>query len=128
MSLGQQNDKKTYIVVKQETIIENPRFETFEITAYTAGYESTQKHKGESGYGITASGKIVREHYTAACPPNLPFGTELFIPKLHTVYVCEDRGGAIKGNRIDIFVEQLSKAKKFGRRKLDVLVHIPRGQ
>lgn len=38
----------------------------------------------------------------AACPPNYPFGTKLDIEGYGEV-TCVDRGGAIKGNRIDIW-------------------------
>lgn len=121
-----QTVKKEYIIVKQEVQIKSPRFEQMEITAYTAGYESTQKRKGQKGYGITASGTTVKEGRTAACPKSLPFGTEIFIPELNRVYICEDRGGAIKEGKIDIFINDLNKAINFGRKKMDVLINIRR--
>ena len=33
-------------------------------------------------------------------------------------YTCEDRGGAIKGNKIDIYMETKKEAFKFGRQHL----------
>ena len=33
-------------------------------------------------------------------------------------YVCEDRGGAIKGNHFDIYMETKKQAFAFGRRNL----------
>jgi 3D (Asp-Asp-Asp) domain-containing protein len=33
-------------------------------------------------------------------------------------YVCEDRGGAIKGNKIDIYMLTKKEAFEFGRRNL----------
>lgn len=125
--LNKPKTKRQYVIVKQEIITQNPHFEQMTVTAYTAGYESTQKKKGESGYGVTASGTLVRERYTAACPKSLPFGTELYIPSLKTVYVCEDRGGAVVGSHIDLYVENKDKAIQFGKKKLDVLINIPKG-
>jgi 3D (Asp-Asp-Asp) domain-containing protein len=89
----------------------------FEVTAYTAGYESTQKSKGDIGYGITASGTTVKEGKTIACPPSLKFGTKLNIEGVG-LRVCEDRGGAIKAEHIDLYVDSVSEALDFGRKKL----------
>lgn len=115
-----------YTIVKQEILVENPKFETVVATAYTAGYESTQKKKGQDGFGVTASGNLAKEGRTIACPKSLPFGTEVYVPDMNKVYVCEDRGGAITNGHIDIYFEELSVAKKFGKKKLEVLVNIPK--
>lgn len=92
---------------------------TFEVTAYTAGPESTGKRPGDAGYGITASGKTVQEGVTAACPPDLSFGTVLRIEGIGE-RVCHDRGGAIKGKRLDVYMSSLSDAREFGRKRLEV--------
>nr|WP_197498917.1 3D domain-containing protein [Mycobacterium sp. E3298] len=96
--------------------------ETYLVTAYTAGYESTQKHKGEKGYGITASGATVKENHTIACAKSLEFGTQIYIPELNNVYECQDRGSKIRNNHIDIYMENLDDALAFGKQKLEVKV------
>jgi 3D (Asp-Asp-Asp) domain-containing protein len=93
--------------------------ETYLITAYTAGYESTQKKKGEKGYGLTASGATVQEGRTIACDRSIPFGTEFYIDGIG-IRVCEDRGGKIKGKHIDLYMNDLKKAKEFGVQHLEV--------
>jgi len=93
----------------------------FEVTFYTAGYESTGKNKGDKAYGITASGTTVQENKTAACPKSMEFGTKLYIEGLG-YRVCEDRGGAIKDFRLDIYVESLEEALQLGRQTLLVKV------
>ena len=50
-----------------------------EVTAYTAGPESTGKHPGHPLYGVTASGERVRQGAIAASR-SLPFGTRVYIP------------------------------------------------
>lgn len=82
-------------------------------SAYTAAAD-------ECGWntGITASGLRVKENHTIACPPELPFGAKLKIEG-YGVYSCEDRGGAIKGNHIDIYMETKAEAFAFGRRNLE---------
>lgn len=92
----------------------------YEITAYTAGYESTGKTPSHPAYGITASGEVVKENYTIACPPELEFGTEVYIPYFSQKFVCKDRGGAIKGKALDVYMEKLVDAKQFGRQMLEV--------
>lgn len=86
----------------------------YTLTAYTAGMESTGKTKESADYGITASGKVVKENHTIACPPILKFGTKIYIASLDRIYTCEDRGAAIKGQRIDIYMEDVSDAYEFG--------------
>lgn len=55
--------------------------------------------------GITASGhKIRKGDKFCAAPPEIPFGTMLNIPGYGTVPVL-DRGGAIKGRRLDVFFD-----------------------
>lgn len=92
-----------------------------ECTAYTAGYESTGKTPDHPAYGITASGRKVSEGMIAADTSVLPFGTKVWIEGLG-VFVVEDTGGDIKGNRIDIYMNDLDEAVKFGRQERRVIV------
>jgi 3D (Asp-Asp-Asp) domain-containing protein len=98
-----------------------PEWQSFEVTAYTAGEESTGKSPNDAGYGITASGKRVRAHHTAACPPSMALGTRLEIEGVG-VRVCEDRGGAITEGHIDVYMPQLKEARQFGRQRLKVRI------
>ena len=53
-------------------------------------------------------------NHTIAAPQNYAFDTEIEIEGMGT-YVVEDRGGAIKDNRLDIFVGSHQEALKLGR-------------
>ena len=68
----------------------------------------------------TASGVMPTEGVTIAADPMFAFDTELIIDG-HT-YVVEDRGGAIKGNKIDIFVQSHEYALSLGRHEVEVLI------
>ncbi len=68
--------------------------------------------------GRTASGAIARANHTVAAPGNFAFGTKLKINGI--VYTVEDRGGAIKGNKIDIYFSSHSAALAFGTKYANV--------
>lgn len=111
-----------YITAGQTIKIPDENGSTFTITAYTAGYESTGKHPSDSGYGVTASGSVVKEGRTIACPPSLSFGTKINVPKWKETYVCEDRGSAITNGHLDIYIKDLEDALQFGVQQLRVKV------
>lgn len=97
-----------------------------EITAYTAGFESTGKHPGDPGYGLTYSGARAKQWHTVAAGPDIPLGTKLFIPVLADkpnggIFTVEDRGGAITNAHLDLYVDSLGEARSWGRQHLEVL-------
>lgn len=85
-------------------------------SAYTAAADECGKSDG-----ITASGLKVAKKRTLACPPAFPFGTKIRIDGMGE-FRCEDRGGAIKGNKMDIYMETKKEAFAFGRRTLTAQV------
>ncbi|WP_226568169.1 3D domain-containing protein [Bacillus stratosphericus] len=104
--------KKAPNVVKREKVAQ-----TYEVTAYTNGAESTGKSPGHPDYGVTASGARTKTGHTIACPPSMPFGTRLNIEGIG-VRTCEDRGGAITEGHIDLYVADVAEAQSFGRQRL----------
>lgn len=103
----------SYSKVKLANYINYPEGD-FVINA--SAYTSAADECGKSN-GVTASGKKVVENQTLACPKQYPFGTKIEIDGVGT-YVCEDRGGAIKGNHFDIYVQTKKQAFSFGRKSL----------
>jgi len=90
-------------------------------TAYTAGPESTGKKPGSPGYGITASGMRVQPGVVSVDPRVIPLGTRLYVEG-YGYSIAADTGGAIKGNKIDVYFEKLSDAYRWGRRTVNVYV------
>lgn len=75
------------------------------------------------GDGITASGTQATEGRTIAADPDvLPMGSVVIIDG-HT-YTVEDVGGAIKGNRIDIFMNSHEEAIKAGVKTAEVYLEV----
>lgn len=94
----------------------------FVITAYTAGEESTGKSPGDPAYGQTASGVMVEEGITIAADWSvLPKGTIVWIEGVGR-RVVQDKGGAIKGFKIDLYMPNLDDAKAWGRQKRKVFI------
>ncbi|KAA9019953.1 3D domain-containing protein [Niallia endozanthoxylica] len=94
-------------------------------TGYTAGYESTGKDPNHPEYGITYSGVMVKRDLfsTVAADLNIfPIGTILFIPG-YGYGVVADKGGAIKGNRVDLYYETVDDVyNNWGKKEIDVYV------
>lgn len=100
---------------------------TMNASAYDLSFASTGKRPGDPGYGITASGTKARPGVVSVDPSVIPLGTRLYIESLdgspdYGNAIAEDTGGAIKGNKIDLFFSSNSAAINFGRR--NVRVHI----
>lgn len=68
----------------------------------------------------TATGTKPKEGRTIACDGNtLKMGDIVYIETIG-VRVCEDRGSAIKGKRIDVYMNDHDIANKMGIRKVNV--------
>ena len=68
--------------------------------------------------GITASGKKARANHTIAAPSNYKFGTRINL-KGYGTFVVEDRGGAIQGNRLDMFFNTHQEALNWGVKNIE---------
>ena len=70
---------------------------------------------------ITASGVKAIEGITVATDKSIPFGTKIYIDGLGE-RIVQDRGGAIKGNRIDLYFDSHQEALNFGRQTKEVMI------
>lgn len=92
---------------------------TVTATAYTT---ERQRHKR------TATGAVARVGLIAVDPRVIPLGSRLYITSadgkswIYGTAVAADTGGAIKGNRIDLFFNTHRECVNFGRRKAIVYV------
>ncbi|MEG0133716.1 MAG: 3D domain-containing protein [Clostridium sp.] len=87
-------------------------------TAYTSD-------RGDSGT-ITATGTTVRRnpngYSTVAVDPRvIPLGTKLYIEG-YGLAIAEDTGGAIIGNKVDVYVNSYEEAINWGRKTVKVYI------
>ena len=84
------------------------------------GYCSCSKCCGKSD-GITATGVKASELTVSADWSVLPPGTRIYISGVGE-RIVQDRGGSIRGNRLDVWFADHSEARDFGRRQVEVKV------
>jgi 3D (Asp-Asp-Asp) domain-containing protein len=102
-----------------ETTTTEPPTKTMLVEA--TAYCSCDKCCGEYADGITASGVKAKANHTIAVDKNvIPLGTVVLINGKQ--YVSEDTGGAIKGNRIDIYFDCHEQALEWGRQQIEIEV------
>ena len=91
------------------------------LTMIVTGYcnDSCDKAPEDSAYAIMASGEQTYQG-AIACPSWMPLGTRLIIEGER--FICEDRGGASRGNRADIWLSTCEEATEWGRQKKSVIV------
>ncbi|MED4267686.1 3D domain-containing protein, partial [Priestia megaterium] len=90
---------------------------TVEATAYTANCAGCS--------GTTATGVNLKsnpnQRVIAVDPSVIPLGSKVYVEGYGQA-VAADTGGAIKGNRIDVFVSSDSAAQDWGRRSVKITV------
>lgn len=91
--------------------VEEPKSKIWNVSFYC----SCEKCTGKWG-GLTASGVQATPWYTIAMDKKYPMGTKLKLEGFDHIFVKEDVGGAIKGNKVDIYVgNDHQLALKLGR-------------
>ena len=106
-------------VIEEET-----EWMVFKATAYCPCEKCCGKWAKNRPNGIvyTANGEVAKEGVTIAADWDvLPPGTEVEIEGIGTRKV-QDRGGAIRGNRIDIYFETHEQALKFGVQEVQLRI------
>lgn len=88
----------------------------FKITAYCP----CERCSGEWGTR-TSTGATATEGRTIAVDPSvIPYGTEVVINGKS--YIAEDTGGAIKGNKMDIYFDSHEAAESYGVQYVEVFL------
>lgn len=101
------------------------RLPTGEMLTYYATAQiraSAYTHTDAGCNTVTSTGTTVRRGTVAVDPRVIPYGTRMFIMASDGSYIygvaqAEDCGGAIKGDRMDLYMENFEACMAFGRRK-----------
>lgn len=88
----------------------------FTLTAYDKSWKSCGKW---SKYGLTKTGKKVKEGYVAIDTRKIALGSRIYIEGMG-YYSAEDIGSGVKDNHIDIYMNSYKKAIQFGHKKARV--------
>lgn len=92
---------------------------TFVVSAYCGENYPHICNNGDAS--VTATGTTPTAGRTIAVDPSvIPYGSEVIIDG-HT-YIAEDCGGAIKGNRIDLFFSTHEEALAWGKKTKEVII------
>jgi 3D (Asp-Asp-Asp) domain-containing protein len=98
-----------------------------EVTVTATAYCNCAKCCGSNANGKTANGSIPQQYHTIAASSEYAFGTKVYIPDFKDksnggVFEVEDRGGAVNGNKIDIYFSTHEEASRFGTRTFTMYV------
>lgn len=94
---------------------------TYKLTAYCSCKQCCGKEPGDPGYGITATGATAVAGTTIAVDPRvIPYGSSVKVNDL--IYMAQDTGGAINGNRIDVYFDDHQDALIFGVQIAEVFI------
>ena len=90
---------------------------SFVITAYCPCYDCSGKWGNSTSTGVVATqGRTI-----AVDPTIIPYGTKVEIDGVG-VRIAEDCGGAIKGNKIDLYFDNHQDAINWGRQTREVAI------
>lgn len=140
--LSKETSKEQQLIAAQNSQVKQASHPTIIAAANTTGSNQTLSRGGSgavsssrvlsmqatayTGDGITASGSPTKRdpnsYSTIAVDPRvIPIGTRVYVEG-YGYAIAADIGGAIKGNRIDLFVPSQSEAQNWGIRSVNVYV------
>lgn len=75
-----------------------------------------------TGHSITSTGTTPKWGTIAVDPSVIPYGTKVYIPQFGRTFIAEDCGSAIKGNKIDVYMNDESSVYSWGRKTIDIYI------
>ena len=106
------NNNKVIGIKNKQNMLYAGRKMRVHSTAYTSA----------EGGGLSYTGEKLEWGIIAVDPNVIPLGSTVYIPQFDMTFKAIDTGSAIKGNRIDIYFGNLTKALDWGIRNIDIIV------
>ncbi|MDN4495393.1 G5 and 3D domain-containing protein [Ureibacillus aquaedulcis] len=141
--ITKKNGKVSQKVIKSEEVIQEPTTKvvavgTKVVTAAVSRSKSTASSSSSKEFyvtataytancsgcsGITATGLALKDgmKVIAVDPSVIPLGSKVWVEGYGNA-IAADKGSAIKGNKIDVFIGSNSKANSWGRKKVRIKV------
>ncbi|HHW32250.1 MAG TPA: DUF348 domain-containing protein [Clostridiaceae bacterium] len=96
-------------------------------TAYTSSFEDTGKNPDHPQFGITYTGIKAKKGVIAVDPKVIPLGTKVYVEVAGSTpdygyAVAADIGGAIKGDLIDLYFEDVETVRSWGIKRVKVYI------
>lgn len=129
--------KGTKIEVKEEVQVATSRGENIRRNSSSRLNNSTSKSSSNTlsnnqsmkvvataytGHSTTSTGKTPKWGTIAVDPSVIPYGTKVYIPQFGKTFIAEDCGSAIKGNKIDIYMNDEGSVYNWGRKTIDIYI------
>ncbi|MEF9991557.1 MAG: 3D domain-containing protein [Romboutsia sp.] len=115
-----------YIKITQESNLNNSNQSTSQETSNLSinGNKKTVQvvATAYTGYSTTSTGQKPVWGTIAVDPRIIPYGTKVYIPHFNQVFVANNTGGAIKGNKIDIFMNTRNECYNWGRKTIEIQI------
>jgi len=105
-------------VVEKPYAVKPKYTEGDEITVVASAYSAGDGHTPGK---ITSMGAIVSRGAVAVDPLIIPLGSLLWIED-YGYCIALDTGGAIKGNRVDLYMDSITEAKEWGKRSVKLKI------
>jgi len=96
-------------------------------TAYTSSYEDTGKNPDHPHFGITYTGIKAQKGVIAVDPNDIPLGTKVYVEvdgntPDYGYAIAADIGGAIKGDLIDLYFDDVETVRAWGIKRVKVYI------
>lgn len=128
--------KGTKIEVKEEVQVATSRGENIRTNSSSRSNNNTSSNNQSStdgqnmkvvataytGHGVTSTGTTPKWGTIAVDPSVIPYGTKVYIPQFGKTFIAEDCGSAIKGNKIDIYMNDEGSVYNWGRKTIDIYI------
>lgn len=124
---GTKVEVKVDLSTDENTTVKKTSYSNDSSKNESSNSDSSRKHisvvaTAYSGGGITSTGTTPKWGTIAVDPSVIPYGTKVYIPQFDKIFIAEDCGSAIKGNKIDIYMNDEESVKNWGRKTIDIYI------
>lgn len=127
-SAAQVKNVSSHNNIEQQEIVQTIELKSSDTYRVNKQMINNSKHMrvGATAYTndpITSTGTKPTEGRTIAVDPTvIPYGSKVYIPQFDRVFIAEDCGSAIKGNRIDIYMDDYNRCMDWGFKTIDIYI------